>query len=187
MSHRKGGLPSGKGGNLHTKKPEVDEGLSMRVFVKNTDLLQNMGPYEQISKSKNCNPKGLMKMLPLTKGLLALESTCEIHTGRLRRALFQVLMTNASIIDNKFNGAVWIGLRIERLGVLMFHMRRLAKSNLQLCAARPSGAEFVQLKEVAQMIEQRMHRSRSLSLTKGKQSTRSTQRLPQRARASKRR
>ena len=147
---QKGGC---KGGNLHTKKPEVDEGLLLELFNKHVDLLQNMGPYEQISKSQSCNPQGLVHMLPLTKGLVGLEKTCEVHSACLRRAMFQLLVTDASINNSKFNGAVWIGLRIERLGVIMFHMRRLAKSNLNLCAARLSGAQFVQLQEVVQMIE----------------------------------
>ena len=141
-----------KGGARHTAKPEVDEGLLVSLFSEQRSLLQHMGSYERISRSQACNPKGLIDLLPTTKGLVKLEPTCEIHTQCLRKALFQVLLEHPALNNTQFSGAVWVGLKVERLGVLQYHMRRLANSSLQSCAARLTGGDLQQLQEVINMI-----------------------------------
>ena len=141
-----------KGGARHTAKPEVDEGLLVSLFSEQRSLLQHMGSYERISRSQACNPKGLIDLLPLTKGLVKLEPTCEIHTQCLRKALFQVLLEHPALNNTQFSGAVWVGLKVERLGVLQYHMRRLANSSLQSCAARLTGGDLEQLQEVINTI-----------------------------------
>ena len=106
-----------RGGPRHTIKPQVDEGLLLKVFSLHQDLLQDFGVYEHISKSQAVNPKGLFKLLSLTKGLLELEPQAEIHSQCLRNSIFQVLLKEPSLNDTKFSGSVWVGLRVERIGV----------------------------------------------------------------------
>ena len=61
-----------RGGNRHSAKPHVDEGLLMQVFSLHLSLLQHMGIYETTSTNQAVNPKGLFKLLPLIKGLVQL-------------------------------------------------------------------------------------------------------------------
>ena len=96
-----------------------------------------------------------MDLLPLTKGLVNLEPTCEIHTQGLRKALFQLLLEHPSLNNTHFSGSVWVGLKVERIGVLQYHTRRLANSSLQSCAARLKGSELEQLQEVVNLIEKK--------------------------------
>ena len=144
-----------RGGARHTPKPQVDEGLLVSLFAEHKSLVQHMGSYERISRSQACNPKGLMDLLPLTKGLVNLEPTCEIHTQGLRKALFQLLLEHPSLNNTHFSGSVWVGLKVERIGVLQYHTRRLANSSLQSCAARLKGSELEQLQEVVNLIEKK--------------------------------
>jgi len=81
-------MPLGKGGARHTPKPQVDPDLLLKCFSEHSDLLQHLGLYEQVSQSQAAQPKGLMHCLPLMKGLLELEPTCEIHGSSLRQGVF---------------------------------------------------------------------------------------------------
>ena len=151
---KRGGM-SNKGGYRHTPKPQVDEGLLVKVFSNNSSLLGNMGSYDKISKSQGCDPRGLVKLLPLIKALVELEPTCEIHTSPLRKAIFQVLLEDGSLNDSKFSGAVWTNMKTERVGVLLYHMRRLAGSDLKQAASKLTGADYLQLQQVVEMIRQK--------------------------------
>ena len=144
-----------KGGYRHTAKPQVDQGLLMKVFSNNSNLLGNMGVYERISRSQGCDPKGLIKLLPLIKGLVELEPTCEIHQSCLRKAIFATLLEDGSLNDSKWSGAVWTGMKTERVGVLLFHMRRLAGTHLKQAASKLTGADYLQLQQVVDMIRQK--------------------------------
>ena len=142
-----------KGGYRHTSKPQVDQGLLMKVFSNNSNLLGNMGIYERISRSQGCDPKGLIKLLPLIRGLVELEPTCEIHQSCLRKAIFSILLEDGALNDSKWSGAVWTGMKEERVGVLLFHLRRLAGTDLKVAASKLTGAEYLQLQHVVETIK----------------------------------
>ena len=144
-----------RGGYRHTVKPAVDEGLLLKAFSNNSGLLQNMGKYESISKSQSPDPKGLVVLLSLIRALLDSESTCEIHSASLRKAIFGALLQDGSLNDTKWSGAVWVGMRVERVTAVLFHLRRLAGSDLRQCATRLNGADFLQLQEVVDRIKQK--------------------------------
>ena len=142
-----------KGGNRHTKKPEVDVGLLLNVFTEHSSLVADLGPYEHIGRSQSCHPKGLLKVLPLTKGLLQLSDTGEVHSQSLRSALMNLLLAKPSLSSTIYNGAVWCGTRVERVGVILFHMRTLKfGSEMKIAAAHLTGSELQMLQEVVDMI-----------------------------------
>ena len=146
----------GKGGARHTPKPHIDPGLLLKEISKHSGLIQDLGSYEKISRSQACDPKGLWVCLPLLKGLVELSPICEIHGACLRQAMFQVLLGEPSLNSTKWNGSVWVGLKVERITILLSHMRRLLGQNeMQACASKLTGAEFLQLQEVVKMIQQK--------------------------------
>ena len=147
---------STKGGARHTTKPQVDTGLLYKAISPHRGLLSNMGLYETISKTQACNPKALVKVMPLIKGLVELEATAEIHGQNLRQAIFQLLMDEPSLNDSKWAGGTWVSLRVERLNVVLFHMRRLRLScDLKACASKLTTAEFLQVQEVVELMEKK--------------------------------
>ena len=146
----------GRGGIRHTKKPEVDVGLLLEVLNCNKTMLRDLGPYEQISRTQSCHAKGLLKCLPLIKGLIELEPTAEIHSQSIRSALMQLLVAQPTVNDTKWSGSVWCGLKVERVGVLLNHMRRLRSPvDMKTCAAHLTGNELVQLQDVVNMIAEK--------------------------------
>ena len=147
---------STRGGARHTTKPQVDTGLLYKSICQNKGLLANMGLYESISKTQACNPKALVKVIPLIKGLVELEATGEIHGQNLRQAIFQLLMEDPSLNDSKWAGGTWVSLRVERLNVVLFHMRRLRLSgDLRACASKLTTVEFLQIQEVVELMEKK--------------------------------
>ena len=146
---------STRGGARHTTKPQVDTGLLYKSICQNKGPLANMGLYESISKTQACNPKALVKVIPLIKGLVELEATGEIHGQNLRQAIFQ-LMEDPSLNDSKWAGGTWVSLRVERLNVVLFHMRRLRLSgDLRACASKLTTVEFLQIQEVVELMEKK--------------------------------
>ena len=153
---------SSKGGPRHTCKPHVDSGLLMRVFSNNSSLLQNLGTYERISRNQACDPKGLLHLWPLINGLVELEPTCEVHGTCLKDAIFSTLLQDGTLNDTKWSGSVWVGLKVERINVLLYHLRRLQGSDLKQCAAKLRGAEYMQLMELLDKIKKKEKHANSL-------------------------
>ena len=110
----------GKGAPGTSQKPLIDPGLLLLKLKEQQHLIADMGPCESLSKNQGCSPKGIVKMLPLIKGLVSLQHTCELHSSSLRTALFQLLLENPRVNQTKFNGTVFIHLRIERITALLF-------------------------------------------------------------------
>ena len=149
---------SGKGGARHTPKPQLDAGVLQTMFGKHQDLIKDLGKYERISKNQASDPKGLLHCLPLIKGLIKLEPTCEIHGSSLGQGLFQLLVAEPALNDTPWNGSVWLGMKVERVTSLLYHMRRLkgSQSEMATCAAKVTGGEYMQLQEVVKLIKKKM-------------------------------
>ena len=140
-------MSDGRGGARHTPKPMVDPDLLMREFKIHRDLLTDLGAYEKISKSQATNPKGLLALLPLLKGLLKLAPTCEIHGASLREGVFQCLLQDPELNDSKYNGRVWTSLKVDRLTVALFHLRTRA--------SKPMGLKWSSSEEVVDSVEKK--------------------------------
>ena len=133
---------SGKGGARHTSKPQVDPGLLLQCLIQHKDLVCHLGPYESTSKTQAANPKGLLKNIPLIKGLVQLEGTGEIHATCMR--------TN---------------IRVERIGTLLFHVRRLKLGDgLRNCASKLTAMELLSIQEVLELMDRKHESYSSLSV-----------------------
>ena len=136
--------------------PLIDPGLLLLKLKEQQHLIADVGPYESLSKNQGCNPKGIVKMLPLTKGFESLQPTCELHNISLRTALFQLLLENPRVNQTKFNGTVFINLRIERITALLCHFRRLKSAeDLRCCASQLTSPELLELQEVLDMVDKK--------------------------------
>ena len=142
------------GGNRHKSKPFVDAGLLFRCFEKHVSFVTNLGAYESTSKNSSPDALGLVHLLPFAKGLIEISRSAEIHNQSLKAAFSQLLIHDAKVNNTKYNGIVWIGLRIERIGCVLSHFRQLARDQhcLRRCALALTAADFIALKEVVEMI-----------------------------------
>ena len=62
-----------------------------------------------------------MHLWPLINGLVELEPTCEVHATCLKDAIFSTLLQDGTLNDTKWSGSVWVGLKVERINVLLYH------------------------------------------------------------------
>lgn len=142
------------GGKRHHSKPHVDVGLLFKVVSTHKALIQNMGSYENTSRTGSPDPVGLHFLLPLVGELVTVSSIAEIHSQSLRSALQQLVVQDAEVNNSKYNGQVWVNLRSERIGCVLAHMRQLAREpeTLKKAALVLTGKSFHQLKEVVNKI-----------------------------------
>ena len=104
----------------HTPKPQVDTDLLVNCFSAHKNLLAKLGLYENLSKNQACSPKGIVQVLPLLKGLVDLEPTCEIHGSCLRQAIMEVLTREPGLNTSAYKGSVWVGSRVDRVTTVLY-------------------------------------------------------------------
>ena len=149
-------MSSGKGGARHTPKPQVDTDLLVNCFSAHKNMLAKLGLYENLSKNQACSPKGIVQVLPLLKGLVELEPTCEIHGSSLRQAIMEILTREPGLNTSAFKGSVWVGCRVDRITTVLFHLKRLKGSpDLKHCAASLTSLEFLDLQSVLEKVVQK--------------------------------
>ena len=146
----------GKGGARHFTKPHIDVGILKRELDKHKLLIQNLGAYESVSRNQAANPKGLIGVIDLVAGLLVLEPSCEVHQASLRSALMAMYTEDPNINNTRYNGAVWVGMRIERINVILYHFRRLRNADdMRVCASRLTSPELLRLQKVVEDIDKK--------------------------------
>lgn len=147
------GKGPGRGGARHFSKPYVDSGLLFKVLEANANILQNLGSYEHLSRSQAACPKGLVWTLPLWKGLVGLEASAEIHSQPLRAALVSLLTRKPDLNESKdHSGQVWANLKLERINVILTHVRALARGSLTAAAAKLNREDFTKLQASLQLV-----------------------------------
>ena len=128
-------------------------------------MLAKLGLYENLSKNQACSPKGIVQVLPLLKGLVDLEPTCEIHGSCLRQAIMEVLTREPGLNTSAYKGSVWVGSRVDRVTTVLYHLRRLKGSvDLKHCAASLTSLEFLDLQSVLEKVVKKELENKSFPL-----------------------
>lgn len=155
---------SGRGGARHFSKPLIDQGLLYKVLCDHEDLVMDMKGYEQLSRNSAVNPKAMHQMLPLINALVDIEGSAEIHPQGVRSALLHLITEKPELNTSKYNGAVFVNLRAERLGVLLHHVRKLARNKpTPSVVSALTAQEFQELTETLKKVQLRQ----TLPLKKG--------------------
>lgn len=159
---------AGRGGARHFKKPFVETGLLTQCLKKHSELLKDFKGYETLSRNSGPDPKALYHALGFVDDLLALEPCGEIHGQPLRNGLLSLLTSNPHWNCTKQTGSVWVHMRSERINVLLFHVRKLARSGLSAAfASALTSLEYQRLQETLAKVE--LPDAAVVPLEKGKQ------------------
>ena len=142
-----------RGGARHFSKPYVDSGLVYKVLSECQETLEDLGNYEHVSKNNSPDPKGLVKTLPLWKGLLKLESSGEIHTQPLRTALISLFAEAPQLNNTRHSGQVWANLKMERISTILFHVRKLGRESLTAAAAKLTKEDYGKLQNGLMLLD----------------------------------
>ena len=142
-----------RGGSRHRSKPYIESGLLTKVLLRHEDILVNFKGYESCSRNSGADPKGLVHCLDLVNDVLELEASAEIHTAPLRQSMLHLLTQKPSLNNTCQSGSLWVHMRSERLNVLLFHIRRLARSGpTQACVNALSGQELGRLQNTLKKV-----------------------------------
>ena len=146
------------GGKRHFSKPFADVGLVFKALRQHEELVCDLGPYEAISTGCAVDAAGLHRNLELIRALVKVEKSCEIHSQPLRTAVQHLLVDDPSRNKTKWNGQVWINLRVERLTCLLNHFRNLCRDSKLYASAtlKLKSCEMLTLKEVLDLVELRV-------------------------------
>jgi hypothetical protein len=59
--------------------------------------------------------------------------------------------------DSKWSGGVWTNMRVERIGTLLFHVRRLKLGDgLRNCASKLTAMELLSIQEVLELMDRKL-------------------------------
>ena len=95
-------------------------------------------------------------MLPLINALVDIEGSAEIHPHGVRSALLHLITEKPELNTSKYNGAVFVNLRAERLGVLLHHVRKLARNKpTPSVVSALTAQEFQELTETLKKVQLR--------------------------------
>ena len=145
---------AGRGGARHFKKPFVETGLLMKCLKSHEELLKDFKGYESLSRNNGVDPKGLLHALDFVNDILDLEPSGEVHAQPLRNSLLHLLTNNPHWNTTQQIGSVWVHMRSERINVLLFHVRKLARSGLNAsCAAALTSLEYKRLQDTLEKVD----------------------------------
>ena len=86
--------------------------------------------------------------------MLDLEPSGAIHAQPLRNSLLHLLTNNPHWNTTQQTGSVWVHMGGERTNVLLFHVRKLARSGLNAaCAAASTSLEYQRLQDTLQKVD----------------------------------
>ena len=142
-----------RGGSRHKSKPYIKTSLMIKVLLRHEDILVNFKGYESCSKNSGADPKGLIHCLDLVSDLLDLEASAEIHPSPLRQSMLHILTQKPSLNNTCQSGSLGVHMRTERLNVLLFHIRKLARTGpTQACVNALSGQELGRLQNTLKKV-----------------------------------
>ena len=145
---------AGRGGARHFKKPFVETGLLMKCLKQHEELLKDFKGYESLSRNNGVDTKGLVHALGFVNDILDLEPSGEVHAQPLRNSLLHLLTNNPHWDTTQQIGSVWVHMRSERINVLLFHVRKLARSGLNAsCAAALTSLEYKRLQDTLEKVD----------------------------------
>ena len=140
--HRKG-----PGGAHNRPKPNIDEDVMWKLFSSHEDWV-DLGPYETLSRSQACNGEAIAGMYGFVKAILKVAPTGAFAAAPAKAALCRIVTANPKLNTTGFNSFVFVGVRIERITTMMFHLRRISTNHKHFaaCAAKctPGGLQRLQ-------------------------------------------
>ena len=140
----------GRGGPRHSAKPYVDPGVLFKCLEKHTELLAEMGAYDVLGSNAAVDFKALLRLKPMWLSLLKAESSGQIAPKPLRQGVGALLAERPHLNSTVGGtGSMWVSLKLERLNVLLTHLRRCGREekSMVLAASKLTKPEYRSLRE----------------------------------------
>ena len=158
-----------KGGPRHKPSPVVDPSILAAVFAKHKESIANFIIYEHISVSQAVRGNGLVQHYNFLKTMLTLCPSGDMPGTSAKAAMLTLVVQCPEINTSIYNSSVWAGMRCERIGCMLNHLRRLAREpdRLKQAALSMSGQDLAKLKTLINMLQLGVDGSLSSGLASG--------------------
>ena len=109
-----------------------------------------MHEYENISKSQGVSGAGIANNSLMLKKILEISPGADIPVGLSKHCFQKILCAHPDLNTTRFNMSTFAGLRVDRLGVVLCHLRRLCNEpeRIPQCASKCTGAQFSIVQEL---------------------------------------
>ena len=145
---------SARGGAKHKPSPVVDVGKLSEVFGKHKAVIADFGCYEHINRSQAAKGLGIVSLYDFLKDMLKLCPSADMPGSCARSAMISLIVQEPTLNKTIYNSSIWAGTRCERLGTILYHLRRLAREEdrFRQAALQMPGIELTKLKELCAMV-----------------------------------
>ena len=147
-------MAAGRGGDKHKPVRSVDEGILMEIFAAHKDNMCDLGVYEGISRPQASFAPGLAANSALLKRILVACPQAELPTAVARSAFMRVLMQFPGLNKSIYTMDAYAGLRVDRLCVMLYHLRRFDDSRdtneeaMRVACKKCTAEQLLQLKNL---------------------------------------
>jgi hypothetical protein len=141
---------------VRAKVASLDQSLVDRFVQTHISELKNMGKYEQLSKSQQCDGDALAGQTWLPD-LINLCPTLEFpSTTPFKKEFLAQLVKTPALNETKMRGDLWASHRADRILTVCYHMRKVKRCQfeLQRLAGTAAGHNFEQLKKMIDSMPQ---------------------------------
>ena len=147
-------MAGGRGGDKHKPVRPVDEGVLMEIFAAHKENMCDLGVYEGISRPQASFAPGIAANAALLKRILVACPQAELPTAVARSAFMRVLMQFPGLNKSIYTMDVYAGLRVDRLCVMLYHLRRFDASRdtneeaMRVACKKCTAEQLLQLKNL---------------------------------------
>lgn len=144
------GSVAGRGGARRKSSPVVDADILATIFEKHKSIVANFGVYESTSRNQAVKGKGILHCRPLLWDLLEACPIGDMPAPSAKQAMAVLVLNDPSLNSTIYNTSIWSQLRCERVGTLLYHLRRLKRepARFKQCALTLTGEELGLLKSL---------------------------------------
>ena len=112
--------------------PVVPQGKLNDLMEKHSDRIMDMGKYEQVGRSMAARSDGLAYFYMLLIELFTFCPWCEVNYSQWKEAIVHAEAASKKegkdLNSGTFNLKIWSGQRAERFMTVLYHVRRLKRT-----------------------------------------------------------
>ena len=122
-------FPHGRGGCRHKSAPHVEDSQLLSALGKHKDLVADLKTYERLGRNQAPSGQGLMEIFDLLWDIVLIAPECVLPPGPTKTALTALLLNSPRLNVSPYNSGVWVGLKLERLTTVLYHVRKLKREH----------------------------------------------------------
>ena len=132
----------------------VDQLQLNKVILEHSASLKTMGGYESVSKPQAVKGDALAALSPMLYGLLDVAPSGEINNTQLKAAVMAAVCSKPELNNTNQKNDIWCGLRVDRIVIVLNHLRRLLdETKFQQMASGTQGSNVIVISELLKKLE----------------------------------